>query len=234
MDLVAVIPARSKSKRFKKKNISLLNNKPLLLHSIKFAKKLKFVKKIIFSSDSEEYIKIIKNISNITIHKRTNKASSSKAMEEDILIDMKRDFKNRKIDFPKYILWLRPTHPLRCIKTFNKAFYKFKKYKDSVLVVHKSESRLYKSNGHMLSPINSKLKNRSMIRSQDCKPLYSIFSGEFFYLKRKINKNFLGNKKRFVIAPKLTNFDIDNFDDLEILNRLIKSSRNIYKKYIHV
>ncbi len=36
MNLVAVIPARSKSKRFKKKNISLLNNKPLLLYSIKF------------------------------------------------------------------------------------------------------------------------------------------------------------------------------------------------------
>lgn len=233
MNVVAIIPARSKSKRFKNKNLALLCNKPLILHSINFAKKLKFVKKIIFTTDSSNYINLVKNYSNLIVHKRSSKSSSDKAMEEDILLDIKKKFKKKKIDFPTDILWLRPTHPLRCIKTFKKAYLTFKKNKETVMVVHKTESRLYKNRKGYLFSINPKLQNRSMIRSQDCRPLFSIFSGEFFRLK-KISKNFLGKKKKFIVAPKLTNFDIDNAEDLEILNNLVKFNKKKYKKFIHV
>ena len=54
----AIVPSRSGSKRFKNKNIYNFLNKPLFFHSINFAKKLSFVDKIIFSTDSEKYIKI--------------------------------------------------------------------------------------------------------------------------------------------------------------------------------
>ena len=45
--LWAIIPARSGSKSLKNKNIIKFLNKPLLVHSINFAKKLKFVDKVI-------------------------------------------------------------------------------------------------------------------------------------------------------------------------------------------
>ena len=51
----AFIPARSGSKSIRNKNIIKLNGKPLIAHSIYHAKKLKLVKKIIFSSDSLKY-----------------------------------------------------------------------------------------------------------------------------------------------------------------------------------
>ena len=57
--LFTIIPARSGSKRFPNKNIHIFLNIPLFYHSI-FCKKLKFVKKIIFSTDSEKYIRIAK------------------------------------------------------------------------------------------------------------------------------------------------------------------------------
>ena len=52
----ALIPARSGSKTIKNKNIKLLNKKPLIYYSLETAKS-KYFKKIIFSSDSNKYLK---------------------------------------------------------------------------------------------------------------------------------------------------------------------------------
>ena len=53
----AIIPARSGSKGIKNKNIIPFIDIPLLAHSINFAKKLKFIDKIILSTDSKKYQK---------------------------------------------------------------------------------------------------------------------------------------------------------------------------------
>ena len=71
------------------------------------------------------------------------------------------------------------------------------------------------------------------VEKSDTKPLYSIFSGNFFRLSKKININFLGKQKTYVLAPKYTNFDIDNIVDLNILQNLIKFNYKVYKKFLH-
>ena len=81
--LWAIIPARSGSKGLKDKNISSFLNKPLLTHSINFAKKLKFVDKIILSTDSEKYSEIgLKYGAEVPL--RSKNASKSNSMEEDV------------------------------------------------------------------------------------------------------------------------------------------------------
>ena len=129
MKVTAIVPARSGSKRFKNKNLYLLKNKNLFTHSIYFAKKLKFVSEIIFSSDSKKYHNIAKKIPKITNHLRSKKASSSRAMEEDILEDIRKSFNTQKKKIPDVVLWLRPTHPLRCVETFIKGYKLFKSKK---------------------------------------------------------------------------------------------------------
>ena len=58
--LWVIIAARSGSKGIKDKNIKQFLKIPLIIHSINFAKKLKFVDKILFSSDSKKYCDIAK------------------------------------------------------------------------------------------------------------------------------------------------------------------------------
>ena len=229
----AIVPSRSGSKRFKNKNIYNLLNKPLFFHSINFAKKLSFVDKIIFSTDSEKYIKIAKKYNNIIIHKRKKFSSSDVAMEEDVLNDLNNFYKKENIEAPSNLLWLRPTSPLRCLKTFEKAYKIFKKYSDTVMIVHETDSRVFFSKKNFLKPLKSEFLKRSMIRGQNISPFYKIFSGEFFKHKQKFKIDFLGKKKRFLIAPKLTNFDIDEAIDLKILELLIKKSETKFKEYIH-
>ena len=70
-EIWAVIPARSGSKSIKNKNIKSFSGKPLIAHTIIIAKKLKKVKKIIFSSDSQKYYNIAKRYGKIEFHKRS-------------------------------------------------------------------------------------------------------------------------------------------------------------------
>ena len=56
--LLALIPARSGSKRLKNKNILKLGGKPLIAHAIIAAKKSKIFDKIILSTDSKKYASI--------------------------------------------------------------------------------------------------------------------------------------------------------------------------------
>ncbi len=58
MKILALIPARSGSKRIHNKNIAMLGGKPLLVWSIETAKHTKLIDEVIVSSDSDEYLDI--------------------------------------------------------------------------------------------------------------------------------------------------------------------------------
>ena len=59
-NVVAIIPARSNSKRLKNKNIYPVWGKPMIYWAIEAAKKSKFIKSIYVSSENEKILKIIK------------------------------------------------------------------------------------------------------------------------------------------------------------------------------
>ena len=58
---LCIIPARSGSTGVKNKNIAVIKKKPLIINAIHFAQKLKFVRKIIVSTDSKYYKKLCNN-----------------------------------------------------------------------------------------------------------------------------------------------------------------------------
>lgn len=59
-DVVAIIPARGGSKGISKKNIKLLNDKPLIAYTIEAAKKSKYIDRVIVSTDDREIADISK------------------------------------------------------------------------------------------------------------------------------------------------------------------------------
>ena len=59
MEIIAFIPARSGSTRLKNKNISKINKRPLIYWTVIKAIKSKIFNRIIFSSDSVNYYKIL-------------------------------------------------------------------------------------------------------------------------------------------------------------------------------
>ena len=61
-NIIVFIPARGGSKGIPLKNIKKFLGKPLIVHSINYAKDSKIVDKIILSTDHEEIEKIAKKI----------------------------------------------------------------------------------------------------------------------------------------------------------------------------
>ena len=232
MTVWAIIPARSGSKRLPHKNIKKFLKRPLIFHSINFAKKLKFIDNIFISTDSKKYKKIIEENYDIKVpFLRSRSAARDKSMEEDILFDIFKQCKKNKLKLPTDVLWLRPTMPLRCLNSFNEAFKIYRKQNNSLCMVTEQDSRIFKVIGNFILPINKDFTKKSMIRYQDTEHYYKIFYGEFFKFPKKFNRKFLTKKKRYFILPDECKYDIDTKLDLKNLQTLSKSQK--FKKFIH-
>ena len=126
-EIICFIPARSGSSRVKNKNIRLINNRPLIYWTVLKALKSKMFDRIIFSSDSLEYYKILLKFlkkdklkhQNLIFDKRDVNHSLTKSKIFDYL---KYDFIN-KLELKKtdLVVQLMPTCPLRSINTIKKA-----------------------------------------------------------------------------------------------------------------
>lgn len=132
--ILVVIPARSGSKGIKDKNIRMFKKKPLLSHSISYAKKCKLIDQIIVSTDSIRYANIAKKYKVNVPFLRSKKLSGDKVQDYPVIKDcLKMSEKYFKNIFD-YIVLLRPTSPLREKKLIEKGLRKLHKNKISTSV----------------------------------------------------------------------------------------------------
>ena len=140
--ILAVIPARANSKGIKNKNIKRLVNKPLISHTIDFVKRLKFVSKIIVSSDSLK-IKKISEKKKVDFFLRPKSLATDKSKIDKTLLDILK--KNSLNNNFKYLLLFEPTSPFRKIQTIKECVKILKKPKvTSVFTVCKTDKLLGK------------------------------------------------------------------------------------------
>ncbi len=130
--IIAIIPARSGSKRLKFKNIKIFNGKPLFIWSMLSAQKSKYIDKIYLSTDSKKINEIAKKNGFMINKLRAKKLAIDKARSSDLISDILYKVKS-KFDF--FIL-LQPTSPLRHIRDIDFAIKKliYKKNKSLISV----------------------------------------------------------------------------------------------------
>ena len=105
--IIAVIPAKNGSLRLKNKNIKILNKKPMIYWSIKYAKKSKLLDKIYVSTNSKKISDIVKKYK-IPVIKRPLKLCG-----ETPIIDVYKHSYNKTKKSAKIIVGLQPDHPDR-------------------------------------------------------------------------------------------------------------------------
>ena len=222
------IPARANSKGLKNKNLRLISGKKLIEITINFIKKCNIKNNYVFvSSDSNKISKISTNCGANVDFLRSKKLSKSNSTIDDAIIEFLERKKIRNFNF-EYLILLMPTQPFRSIKTFLKALKIINKqnFKSIISIknLNRSDDHIFKKEKNILKvKKNIKSANRQFIKSNftPCGCFYITKLEEF-----KKRKSFY-NEKTFGIETSFPqNLDIDNINDLNLANSIIKNKRS--------
>ena len=127
MKILCVVCARSGSKGIKNKNLLEFFGKPLILHTLYQAKKIKKFTNIVVSTDSKKISKIVGN--NFSWLIRSKNLSGEKVAKIKVKIDaLKKSEKKFKVKYD-FVIDLDVTSPLRLNNDIINAFKIFEKKK---------------------------------------------------------------------------------------------------------
>ena len=218
-EILCLIPARSKSKRIKDKNIQIIKGLELFVHTIRFAKNFRNLE-ICFSTDSKKYLNIARKYVKVD-SLRPKKLSLGHVKTYDVFkyeLEKIEKLENKKF---KYLLLLQPTVPFRKIADLKKALkYIKEKNVDSVVSLNSVKGnhpyRMKKINkkNFVVNFTNEKKENMEPIQKL---PKIFLRSGSIYLIKRKAfykYRNLLGGNVRPIIVKDKYEINIDNYKDL--------------------
>ncbi len=219
-NITAIIPVRKNSKRLKNKNfLPFFKGKSLLEIKIEQLKKIKFIDKIVVSSDSLKAKKIAIKYK-VSFHKRKNYFASSKCSGSDFFKNLAESVNS------DYIVYSPCTSPVIKKKTYEKFFKSFLKHKnkyDSFNTVNRLKTFIWKN----VKPLNYKLNNAP--NSQDLPNYYYALTFGLNIIRKKnmiMLKNIVGKKPKFINLDKFDSIDINDQVDFEFAKLLYKKSKN--------
>tara|TARA_Y100000310_G_C20628870_1_gene787488 strand:+ start:299 stop:943 length:645 start_codon:yes stop_codon:yes gene_type:complete len=214
MKIISVILARGGSKGIPSKNIVDLNGKPLISYTIESSLQSN-VDETWVSTDSSE-IASVSSTYGASVIDRPSDISTDTSQSEEALLHFTD---NHDFDI---MVFIQPTSPLINSEDINKGLEMMDEY-DSVFSVTKEH---WIPRWTMdVKPFEWEIDNRPM--RQD-KPETYIENGAFYITKRK---NLLESKLRYsgkmgvVEMPLSRSFQIDTFDDLNLINNIIRGNK---------
>ena len=112
MKILGLIPARGGSKGVPRKNIKLLNNKPLIQYTIESALKSKLITSVIVSTDDVEIAQLAKKMGAEVPFIRPNTLATDSAKSIDVVLHAIAELEKMNLIFDAICL-LQPTNPFR-------------------------------------------------------------------------------------------------------------------------
>lgn len=129
--IYALIGARSGSRSIPDKNIKSLIGKPLIAYSIAVARQVPEIDRIIVSTNSEKYAQISKAYGAEILYLQPDEVSGFDSCDADWIWFFITWLQKNEKSLPEYIVYLRPTSPLRDFQYVQKAIYKIKQHPDA-------------------------------------------------------------------------------------------------------
>ena len=225
MSCLAIIPARSGSKRLKDKNIKLFNGKPLISYSIDAAIKSKVFDEIMVSTDSEMYSKISKDYGASVPFLRSERNSSDSASSWEMVNEVLDYYKKNNVIFDSFCL-LQPTSPLRSFSDIINAFEVFKTSKVAVVSVCESEHPPLLCN---ILPEDLSLSNfldLNKIKENRLKKFYRLNGAIYFVNIQEflLDNNIYRIGSKAFIMDRYHSVDIDTEEDFRLAELIMKNN----------
>ena len=220
-DFLFIIPARKNSKGIKNKNFLRINKKYLIEYTFDKIKNISFNKKFILTdSKFGKYLAKKYNINCSYIRPKYLSLDHTSLLENIIHFDNQL---GQSIDFKYYVI-LQPTSPLRTKKDIFEALKIFNKKKlESLYSISPSFEHPYDTisiNKKKTKPFQSKNISRRQLY-----PKSFYINGAIYVFNKKLleTNNIISKKKHgYYIMKKISSLDLDDYQDLEILRKLMK------------
>ena len=219
--MIAVICARSGSKRIKNKNIINFFGEPIISHVIKIAKKSKIFSRIYVSTDSKKIQKISEKAGATVPYIRKEKYSNDVSTLKDALQDFCKNVSFKD----KYVCCIYSTSVLLEKKNFKDAYEKIKSL-DFDLIVAIKEFETSPENAlvvkkNFLSFDNRKLffKNNKIKKFNDAGAFFIFNKNQYF------KKKYLPKKSTYLELSNLQSIDVNENKDLQLLKCIYKGKK---------
>lgn len=224
MNIISLIPARGGSKGVPRKNIKLLNGKPLIYYSIKASNLCDSINKTYVTSEDAEILDISKNL-DANIIERPVSLSDDKTSSIDVILHA-LDFLEENDTIPELFVLLQPTSPLRTSEDIKTSINLFINSScDSLVSVYELNHQSLLSfsiEKDYLSPFDESVFK---CRRQDL-PKYYCLNGAIYITTpgfiRK-NKSFISKKTIPYIMSKESSVDLDSSFDFKLAEFLLNS-----------
>ena len=228
--ILCTICARSGSKGVPRKNMRLINGKPLISYTIEQAINSKIFENIVISTDSKKIASLAKKMGLDVWFLRPAKFSTDLSSKmtaiRHALFESEKHFKKKFNE----IVDLDVSSPLRRVIDIKNAYKKFKASNANVLITGSKSKKnpyfnmieLIKSKPHVIK----KLKNQPY-RRQDAPTTYDMNASIYIWKKEVLLKSdkLFGAKTTFFQMSEERSIDIDNPLDFEIVEHLLKKNK---------
>ena len=195
-----IIPARSKSKRLKGKNLKRFKGKPLVFWTIEQALRFSKFGYVVLTTDSKNTINKCSIFSDLLVSKRPDHLATDEASLIDVAL-----YTANKLNFKKSVVILQPTSPLRKDVDIKKGLSILKNGASAVM----SQTKL-QYNSSKLGLINKKnnFSILNLLKSELYAPNGSFFGAKYGWLKK--NNSFYNKTVKTFNMPAERSIDIDD------------------------
>jgi len=226
--VLAIIPARSGSKRIPNKNIKDFSNKPLIVHTIEHALAASYIDRVIVDTDSEEIAKIARENGAEVPFLRPAKLAQDASLVIENIIHTLNELKEDDGYDPTHVFILQTTSPLREVEDIDKCWDLMQHSNaTTVLTVCSTHPRLY----HLIKDNDIVLVNGTEADStniQDWPPGY-ILNGCFVYIietKALLKeRRVITEKTKAVVCDKWRSVDLDTPEEWVLAELLYQNKK---------
>lgn len=224
MNICSIITARGGSKGIPKKNIKLLNEKPVIAYTIEESIKSNFIKQTYVTTEDSEISDISQEYGAEVIN-RPKELAQDNSTSVDVILHSIQYLENND-ELPDFFVLLQPTSPLRTKEDIENAIRLFIENECDALISvsqldHSSMMSFEIQNNFLTPNCDEKFLNR---RRQELPKFYCPNGAIYITTPTSIRKNktFIPKKTTAYIMPPERSIDLDTAFDFKLAEFLLK------------
>lgn len=224
MNICTIITARGGSKGIPRKNIKLLNGKPVIAYSIEPSISSGLIKNTYVTTEDSEISEVSKEYGAEIINRPSHLSEDTSTSVDVILHAL--DYLEKNNDLPDFFVLLQPTSPLRSKEDIENAIYLFTKNECDALISvceidHTSMLSLTIENNFLKPTCDENFLNT---RRQELPNYYCPNGAIYIITPKSLRKNKTFYPKRTIpyIMPKERSVDLDTEFDFKLAEFLLK------------